>query len=64
MNNKEHYTVDESLAETQASMSFSGMELSEEWLARLKEYALGNISEDELRKEVIDSISNSDITKD
>lgn len=45
-------------------MSFSGMELSEEWLARLKEYALGNISEDELRKEVIDSISNLDIKKD
>lgn len=42
-------------------MSFSGMELSEEWLARLKEYALGNIFEDELRKEVIDKISNSDI---
>lgn len=41
-------------------MSFSGMELSEEWLARLKEYALGNISEDELRK----SISNPDIKKD
>ena len=50
MNNKEPYTVDELLAETQASMSFSGMELSEEWLARLKEFALGNISEDELRK--------------
>lgn len=45
-------------------MSFSDMELSEEWLARLKEYALGNISEDELRKEVIDTISNSDIKKD
>lgn len=45
-------------------MSFSGMELSEEWLARLKEYALGNISEDEPRKEVIDSISNLDIKKD
>lgn len=45
-------------------MSFSGMGLSEEWLARLKEYALGNISEDELRKEVIDTISNSDIKKD
>lgn len=41
-------------------MSFSDMELSEEWLARLNEYALGNISEDELRK----SISNSDIKKD
>lgn len=64
MNNKEHYTVDESLAEIQASMSFSGMELSEEWLARLKDYALGNISGDELRKEVIDSISNSNIKKD
>lgn len=50
MNNKEPYTVDESLVETQASMSFSGMELSEEWLARLKEYALDNITEDELRK--------------
>lgn len=45
-------------------MSFSGMELSEEWLARLKEYALDNITEDELRKEVIDKISNSDIKKD
>lgn len=45
-------------------MSFSGMELSEEWLARLKEYAIGNISEDELRKEVIDKIFNSDIKKD
>lgn len=45
-------------------MSFSGMELSEEWLARLKEYAIGNISEDELRKEIIDKISNSDIKKD
>lgn len=45
-------------------MSFSGMELSEEWLARLKDYAIGNISEDELRKEVIDKISNSDIKKD
>ena len=45
-------------------MSFSDMELSEEWLARLNEYALGNISEDEFRKEVIDSISNSDIKKD
>lgn len=45
-------------------MSFSGMELSEEWLARLKDYALGNISGDELRKEVIDSISNSNIKKD
>ena len=64
MNNKEPYTVDELLAKTQASMSFSGMELSEEWLARLKEYALGNISEDELRKVVIDTISNSDIKKD
>ena len=64
MNNKEPYTVDESLAETQATMSLSGMELSEEWLARLKEYALGNISEDELRKVVIDTISNSDIKKD
>ena len=64
MNNKEPYTVDELLAKTQASMSFSGMGLSEEWLARLKEYALGNISEDGLRKEVIDSISNSDIKKD
>ena len=64
MNNKEPYIVDESLAETQAIMSLSGMELSVEWLSRLKEYALGNISEDELRKEVIDSISNSDIKKD
>ncbi len=64
MNNKEPYTVDGSLAETQAIMSLSGMELSVEWLSRLKEYALGNISEDELRKEVIDSISNSDIKKD
>ena len=64
MNNKEPYTVDESLTETQAIMSLSGMELSVEWLSRLKEYALGNISEDELRKEVIDSISNSDIKKD
>ena len=64
MNNKESYTVDGSLAETQATMSLSGMELSVEWLSRLKEYALGNISEDELRKEVIDSISNSDIKKD
>lgn len=61
MNNKEPYTVDELLAKTQASMSFSGMGLSEEWLARLKEYALGNISEDELHKEVIDKISKSDI---
>lgn len=64
MNNKEPYTVDESLTETQATMSLSGMELSEEWFARLKEYALGNISGDELRKEVIDSIPNSDIKKD
>lgn len=64
MNNKEPYTVDESLAETQATMSLSGLKLSEEWLARLKEYALGNISGDELRKEVIDSISNSNIKKD
>ena len=64
MNNKEPYTVDESLTETQAIMSLSGMELSVEWLSRLKEYALGNISEDELRKEVIDTISNSDIKKD
>ena len=64
MNNKEPYTVDESLTETQAIMSLSGMELSVEWLSRLKEYALGNISEDEFRKEVIDSISNSDIKKD
>ena len=64
MNNKEPYTVDESLTETQTIMSLSGMELSVEWLARLKEYALGNISEDEFRKEVIDSISNSDIKKD
>lgn len=64
MNNKEPYTVDELLAKTQASMSFSGMGLSEEWLARLKEYALDNISEDELHKEVIDTISNSDIKKD
>lgn len=64
MNNKEPYTVDGSLAETQATMSLSGMELSVEWLSRLKEYALGNVSEDELRKEVIDSISNSDIKKD
>ena len=64
MNNKESYTVDGSLAETQAIMSLSGMELSVEWLSRLKEYALGNISEDEFRKEVIDSISNSDIKKD
>lgn len=64
MNNKEPYTVDESLTETQTTMSLSGMQLSEEWLARLKEYALGNISEDEFRKEVIDSISNSDIKKD
>ena len=64
MNNKEPYTVDELLAETQATMSLSGMELSVEWLSRLKEYALGNLSEDELRKEVIDSISNSDIKKD
>lgn len=64
MNNKEPYTVDELLAETQASMSFSGMELLEEWLARLKDYALGNISGDELRKEVIDSISNLNIKKD
>ena len=64
MNNKESYTVDGSLAETQATMSLSGMELSEEWLARLNDYALGNISEDEFRKEVIDSISNSDIKKD
>lgn len=64
MNNKEPYTVDESLTETQTIMSLSGMELSVEWLSRLKEYALGNISEDELRKEVIDSISNSDIKKD
>ncbi len=64
MNNKEPYTVDESLTETQAIMSLSGMELSVEWLSRLKEYALGNIFEDELRKEVIDSISNSDIKKD
>ena len=61
MNNKEPYTVDELLVKTQASMSFSGMRLSEEWLARLKEYALGNISEDELHKEVIDKISKSDI---
>ena len=64
MNSKEPYTVDGSLAETQATMSLSGMGLSEEWLARLNDYALGNISEDELRKEVIDSISNSDIKKD
>lgn len=64
MNNKEPYTVDESLTETQTIMSLSDMELSVEWLSRLKEYALGNISEDELRKEVIDSISNSDIKKD
>lgn len=61
MNKKEPYTVDESLAETQATMSLSGMELSEEWLARLKEYTLGNISGDELRKEVIGKISKSDI---
>lgn len=64
MNNKEPYTVDKSLAETQATMSLSGMKLSEEWLVKLKEYALGNLSEDELRKEVIDSISNLDIKKD
>ena len=64
MNNKEPYTVDGSLAETQATMSLSGMKLSEEWLVKLKEYALGNLSEDELRKEVIDSISNLDIKKD
>lgn len=64
MNNKEPYTVDELLAETQATMSLSGMKLSEEWLVKLKEYALGNLSEDELRKEVIDSISNLDIKKD
>lgn len=64
MNNKEPYTVDELLTETQAIMSLSGMELSVEWLSRLKEYALGNIFEDEFRKEVIDSISNSDIKKD
>ena len=42
-------------------MSLSGMELSVEWLSRLKEYALGNISGDELRKEVIGKISKSDI---
>lgn len=64
MNNKEPYTVDESLTETQTTMSLSGMQLSEEWLARLNDYALGNISGNELRKEVIDSISNSDIKKD
>ena len=61
MNNKEPYTVDESLSETQATMSLSGMELSVEWLSRLNDYALGNISEDELHKEVIDKISKSDI---
>lgn len=61
MNNKEPYTVDESLVETQATMSLSGMELSVEWLSRLNDYALGNISGDELRKEVIGKISKSDI---
>lgn len=61
MNNKEPYTVDGSLAETQATMSLSGMELSVEWLSRLNDYALGNISGDELRKEVIGKISKSDI---
>lgn len=61
MNNKEPYTVDESLSETQATMSLSGMELSVEWLSRLNDYALGNISGDELRKEVIGKISKSDI---
>lgn len=61
MNNKEPYTVDESLSETQAAMSLSGMELSVEWLSRLNDYALGNISGDELRKEVIGKISKSDI---
>ena len=61
MNNKEPYTVDESLTETQAIMSLSGMELSVEWLSRLNDYALGNISGDELRKEVIGKISKSDI---
>lgn len=61
MDNKEPYTVDESLVETQATMSLSGMELSEEWLASVNDYALGNISGDELRKEVIDKIFKSDI---
>ena len=61
MNSKEPYTVDESLSETQATMSLSGMELSVEWLSRLNDYALGNISGDELRKEVIGKISKSDI---
>ena len=62
--NNSPYTTQESIEETKATMAFESMHLSNVWVDQLKEYALGNISGDELLKKVIDTISDSDIKKD
>ena len=54
------YTIEQSIAETKATMAMENMALTEAETQMLTDYANGRISGDELRKHIFDSVTNED----
>ena len=54
------YNIEQSIAETKATMAMENMALSEAETQILTDYANGRISGDELRKHIFDSVTEED----
>ena len=54
------YTIEESVAETKATMAMEGMDLTDEDMQMLTNYSNGKISGDELRRQIFASITDAD----
>ena len=54
------YTIEQSVAETKATMAMENMALTEVETQMLTDYANGRISGDELRKHIFDSVTDED----
>ena len=54
------YTIEQSIAETKATMAMENMALTETETQMLTDYANGKISGDELRKHIFNSVTDED----